>query len=241
ISRFLDMNNKENGDPTVNTPTSFGTDPIRFVDTKVLASGNAGQFLDKEWVASYSPGGSGTCTVNVPGFGVQTIPLSYLYVVYTIFVGNTDQVIRTKIYFTRSTDCGNTWSNAIKLSEGIPINQGAQIGVDPMSGAIYVVWRQFARSHQPNASNLVKSTDFGQTFTKAQPVSTLAPLAVSPSPSIEQSFFDQGSTGGSIRTNAFPAIAVGDNGIVYVAWAQRGAPGSNHNDSARVVLRTSAD
>src|SRR5262249_19956155 len=57
----------------------------------------------------------------------------------------------------------------------------------------------------------------------------------------EQSFFDQGSTGGSIRTNAFPAIAVGDNGIVYVAWAQRGAPGSNHKDSARVVLRTSAD
>jgi Putative Ig domain len=240
ISRFLDMNNKENGDPTQNTPTSFGTDPIRFVDTKVLATGTAGQFLDKEWVATYSPG-SGTCTINVPGFGAQTIPLSYLYFVYTVFTGNTDQVIRTKIYFTRSTDCGNTWSNAIKLSEGVPVNQGAQVGVDPRNGTVYVVWRQFASNNQPDAINIVKSTDFGQTFTKAQAIWTLPKYALAATPSTDPSFFDEGSTVGSIRTNAFPSIAVSDNGVVYLAWTQRGAPGSNHKDSARIVLTSSAD
>ncbi len=50
--------------------------------------------------------------------------------------------------FSRSLDCGQTWSTPMKLSESNSINQGTNIAIDPASGAVYVTWRRFATSSQ---------------------------------------------------------------------------------------------
>src|SRR2546423_15662340 len=126
----MDLNNKENGTARTNTINS-NTDPIRYIGATVLDSGNAGQFLDKPWIAVDIPRGSATCTINVPepgapgGSVTQTIPAGNVYAAWSDFVGNS--LTRTKIYFSRSIDCGATWSNPIKLSEGYPLNQGVTI------------------------------------------------------------------------------------------------------------------
>ena len=65
ISRFIDLNNKENGHATTTT-TNTNTDPIRYIGTTVLDSGNAGQFLDKPWIATDIPRGTAVCTITVP-------------------------------------------------------------------------------------------------------------------------------------------------------------------------------
>src|SRR6185369_15538676 len=95
--------------------------------------------------------GTGTCTVSGRTFETQNV-----YVAYTVFVGG-DNNVRTKLMFARSTDCGNTFSTQ-KLSEGIPINQGATVVVSP-TGPIYVVWRRFKTNSDPDAIMIAKSTD----------------------------------------------------------------------------------
>jgi hypothetical protein len=239
FTRFLDLNNKENGDPTnINNPT-FGTDPIRFIDTHVIATGNAGQFLDKPWLAIDKPRSGATCALTPPGAtNVPPIPAGNIYLAYSVFVGNTSVTIRTKLYLTRSTDCGSTWSTPVKLSETFPINQGAQIAIDPNTGYVYVAWREFASTNQLDAINIAKSTDGGLTFTKGMTIWSLPAYTATAE---HTSFFDEGTTRGSIRTSAFPAIAVGNDSTVYAAWSQRNAPGSKSPESGRIVYMSSPD
>ena len=51
--------------------------------------------------------------------------------------------------FSRSTDCGSSWSNPVPLSSsdttghGLTVGQGATIAVAPTTGRVYVAWRQF--------------------------------------------------------------------------------------------------
>jgi hypothetical protein len=231
VAQYLDLANKENG------RLSQGTDPIRYVRTVVVEGGNSGQFLDKPWIAVDIPRGSGTCAFTVPteaGPVTQTIPAGNVYVVYSVFVGN-DNNTRTKIYLRRSTDCGATWSNATKLTEGLPINQGAVVEVAPTTGHVYVAWRGFSNVNNPNTINIVKSTDGGQTFTKPLTIHSLPDYVANSS---APTFFDQGTTATSFRTNAFPTMAVDAAGRVYVAWPQRGM--GPHGD-ARIVMKVSAD
>ena len=132
--------------------------------------------------------------------------------------------------FSRSLDCGKTWSNPIKISESNGINQGTNLAIDPVSGAIYVTWRRFATSSQPDAIMIAKSTDFGKTFPSknTKEIATIAP-------------FDQGTSATQFRTNALPTIAVSVDAAnarrVHVGWAQRDAS----TGDARIVLSTSAD
>jgi hypothetical protein len=231
VSRFMDLNNKENGNVVQ------GTDSIKYLSAFVVDRGSAGQFLDKPWVAVDIPRGTATCSIQVPQDGrtvAQTIPAGNIYLAYTVLVGN-DVNIRTKLYLSRSLDCGATWSQPTKLSEGLPVNQGASVAVDPKNGYVYVAWRGFATVNQPNSINIVRSTDYGATFTKATTIKSL-PTYSDSTPTAE-SFFDQGTTAGSFRTNAFPAMAVDANGRVYVAWAQRGLAGSD----SRIAITSSAD
>jgi hypothetical protein len=217
VSSFIDLNNKENGDATQ------GLDPIQYVGTAVVDTGTAGQFLDKPWVTADIPrAGSGQCTIAVSP--TQTVPAGNVYFVWSRFTGSNS----TKIMFTRSLDCGQTWSNPTKLSESNSLNQGTSIAVDPISGAVYVVWRRFATSSQTDAIVIAKSTDFGQTFTKSSDVATIVP-------------FDQPDSATSFRTNSLPTIAVSvdstNTSRVHVAWAARPAAGAD----ARVYLTTSLD
>jgi hypothetical protein len=45
VARFIDLNNKENGDPTRTVPgeptKATPTDPVRYLDESVIASGSA--------------------------------------------------------------------------------------------------------------------------------------------------------------------------------------------------------
>jgi len=245
ISRFMDLNNKENGTATTTTINS-NTDPIRYISTAVLDSGSAGQFLDKPWIAVDIPRGSAVCTINVPepgapgGMVTQKIPAGNVYMAWSDFVGNT--LLRTKVYFSRSTDCGASWSTPVKLSETYPLNQGVTIGVDPATGNVYVAWRTVAAASTPDGINVAKSTDGGQTFTKALEFVTL-PLFNPSNPAATPSFFDENTLttsggGPEMRTIAFPSVAIDECGQIYVAWSQRDPQSGG---DARIMMSTSMD
>ncbi len=229
VARFMDLNNKENGD------ASQSLDPIQYVNTVVVDTGTSGQFLDKPWIAVDAPRGTATCTIQVPQGGTtvtQTVPAGNVYIVWSRFTGSTS----TKIMFSVSQDCGASWSNPVKLSESNSINQGTTLAIDPNTGAIYVAWRRFVTSSQPDAIVTAKSTDFGKTFTKSLDVVDL-PVFNSSTPN-SPSFFDQGTTPSSFRTSAFPTLGVDPRGTVYLAWSQRGlATGGD----ARIAMSTSPD
>jgi len=220
LARFIDANQKENGDATL------GKDTIKYVSTVVVDTGTSGQFIDKPWLAVDIPrAGAGTCTFNPYGTP-QTIPAGNVYMVWSRFTGSTS----TKIMFSRSLDCGKTWSSPLKLSESNGINQGTNMAIDPASGAIYATWRRFATSSQPDAILIAKSTDFGKTFPSknTKEIATIAP-------------FDQGTSATQFRTNALPTVAVSvdaaNKGRVHVGWAQR----DGSTGDARIVMSTSAD
>ena len=209
VARFIDNNNKENGDP------------VALGGITIVDRGNSGQFVDKPWLAVALPGpGATTCTFagNQPFLGGN------VYLSYAVFVGN-DNNIRTKVMFARSTDCGATFSQPIKLSEGYPIGQGTTMTIDSISGAVYVFWRQFKNDQVPDAMIMAKSVDGGQTFTKGTQVALINP-------------FQQGTTPITFRHNAFPTAAVDAAGRVYLAWSQKGpGPGGD----ARIVLTVSTN
>jgi uncharacterized protein YjbI with pentapeptide repeats len=223
LSRYFDANAKENGDATA------ARDTIAYLDAKLIDTGTSGQFLDKPWIAVDVPrSGSGatTCSVTPQGGPAQSFVGGNVYMTWSRFTGSQS----TKIMFSRSLDCGKTWSNPIKISESNSINQGTNIAVDPTNGTVYVAWRRFAASNQPDAILVSKSTDFGQSFTSKNTVSV---ATISP--------FDQGTSGTRFRTNALPSIAVSEDAShksrVHIAWAQRNAP----DQDARIVLATSTD
>jgi hypothetical protein len=245
VARFIDNDNKENGDPahTNGSLTNLApTDPIQYLSTVIVDSGNSGQFLDKPWIATDVPRGTATC--NVPFTkpdgtqGTQTIPAGPVYLAYTSFNGNLQD---TKIMFASSQDCGGTWSKPVKLSESNSVNQGTIIVVDPSSAnnaaaTIYVAWRRFATSSQPDAMMIAKSTDGGNTFSRAIQAVTFPTTCNSTAPASAGCVFDQGTTAGSFRTSAFPALTVDNTGRVYLAWSQRQASGD-----ARIIMQVSAD
>ncbi len=207
VSRFIDRNNTEAGDP------------IAYLDTKLIDKGTAGQFVDKPWIAVAPMTNGGRCTVDGQTFAAQNV-----YFAYTILVGG-DKNVRTKIMFTRSTDCGNTWATPQKLSETFATNQGVNIAVDPSNGDnVYVVWRRFAGGNDPDSVIIAKSTNAGDTFTKGLVL-----------PNIAQPF-DQKTTGVAIRSNAYPTMAVDNTGRVYVAFSQRNGMGDG-----TIYITNSAD
>lgn len=245
IARFIDNDNRENGDPTRKSGGITNVSPadtIRYLGQTIIDSGTSGQFLDKPWLAIDIPRGSATCTINYTNpdgsAGSQTIPAGQVFMSYSAFTGaNT-----TKIQFVGSSDCGKTFTKNIKLSESSSINQGTVVVIDPSSSnapapTIYVAWRRFAVSSQPGAILIAKSTDGGNTFTKGIDVVDF-PVSCSTSPTGAGCPFDQGesSDGGSFRSNTFPTLAVDNTGRVYVAWTQRQA-----NGDAKIMMAVSAD
>ncbi|HEV8119072.1 MAG TPA: putative Ig domain-containing protein, partial [Thermoanaerobaculia bacterium] len=220
VSSFFDTNQKENGSAPA------GKDAIQYQGTVVVDTGTSGQFLDKTWIATDIPrAGAGTCTFSAFGL-TQNIRAGNVYIVWSRFTGSQS----TKIMFSRSLDCGKTWSNPTKLSESSSINQGTNIAIDPASGKVYVAWRQFVTSSNPDSIIVARSDDFGATFPSKNTatVATLAP-------------FDQTTTGTRFRTNALPSIAVSvdssGNSRAHVVWAQRTGP----SQDSRIVMSTSSN
>lgn len=225
VARYNDLNNNEQ------------LDPITYIDTHIVASGNSSQFLDKPSMAVDIPrSGAATCSINAnePGVGPnggtlavrQSFAGGNVYLAYTDFLAGTKaNSTPTHLMFTRSTDCGVTWSTPVQINTGTTTSQGSAIAVNPITGAVYVAWRQFASTGVSDAIMVAQSTNAGKTFSKPIQISTFQP-------------FDQGTTGTSFRTNAYPALTSDMFGFVYVAFSARGLSKSG---DARVVVAGSLD
>src|SRR5258708_35793813 len=183
FTRFIDLNNKENGDAT--RYPDLPSDPIRYIGTVEIDSGTAGQFIDKPWMAVDIPrAGALTCNIQVVQPVVQsggtivnqtvnqTFPGGNVYLAFAKFVGGTINV-RSKINFVKSSDCGITWTKPILLSQTYDINQGISIAIDPNTGYVYVAWRVFSFRHDLDTIVGGKSIDGGKTFTKGLPGQSL--------------------------------------------------------------------
>lgn len=193
FARFIDHNNRERADS------------IGYGGTTIVDNGSSGQFLDKPWMIISQ--GTGTCTVDG-----ETIPASTIHMVWTVFVGNTDQVVRTKLYYSKSTNCGASFGPATKLSEGYPINQGAVVASDATATNIYVLWRQLPTEKTTSTIFMSKSLDGGNTFSKAESVPYFTSFAA----------FDQGTTSKTFRTNAYASAIVDHAGRLHVVLSVRG-------------------
>ena len=159
-----------------------------------LVQGTSGQFQDKPWI--------GTDKNN------------RVYIIYSIFLGEINNNIHSKIMISRSLDGGDTWMKPSKISEGQQKNQGTTIAIDQNNDTIYVAWRRFKSVNETDAILIVKSEDFGATFVKAEIAADIAFP------------FDQPTMGSQFgasqfRTNSYPTMAVDDSGRVYLAWTQR--------------------
>jgi hypothetical protein len=214
IARFIDNNNRPTGDP------------IDYVDTRVVKSSPGSTFLDKPWLALDIPRfGAPTCTIpataNAPA---QSFAGGRAYLAFAEVEG-TGAATRSRIMFSRSVDCGKTWSAPVEVSVGHRINQGATIAVDHLTGSVYVAWRRFtsAADGQLNAIHIVKSTNGGASFTTPIKVAAITP-------------FDQGTSAISMRSSAYPTLAIDSFGRPYVAWSQRGV---GPNGDARIVIARS--
>jgi uncharacterized protein YjbI with pentapeptide repeats len=225
VARYNDLNNNEQADP------------ITYIDTHIVATGNSSQFLDKPSMAVDIPrSGAATCsfTANEPGLGAnggslavkQSFAAGNIYLAYTDFLAATKaNSTPTHLMVTHSTDCGVTWSTPIQINTGTTTSQGSAIAVNPLTGAIYVAWRQFASSGISDAIMVAQSTNAGKSFSAPVQISKFTP-------------FDQGTTGTSFRTNAYPALTTDMFGFVYVAFSARGVSSSG---DARVVAAGSLD
>ena len=138
------------------------TDGKVFAGSVIVAKGSSapnllGKFNDKTAIEA-DHNSDGTCDNNV-------------YFVWSRFTGNGNN----GIYLSRSTDHGATFSQPMKISEGVLGSQFPDIAVTGNS-SVNVAWRQFAStSGQPDAIVRTRSTDCGQTFTKPQIVQTFIP------------------------------------------------------------------
>jgi hypothetical protein len=228
VARFIDLNNKENGDPTRTAPgeatKSAPTDPIRYVDESVIATGSATVFLDKPWIAVDRPRAlSQTCSVSVSGpdgaATTRSFPGGTVYAAWVRFEEGTGA---SDIMFSRSANCGKTWSTPVKLNDATSsLNQGPTIAIDPFTGFVYVAWRRIAwplGAALPTQGDaiMVARSFRGFLFTRPRVVASFTP-------------FEQASTGSMFRTEAFPSIAIsvdssGIRGFVHIAWSQRMPP-----------------
>ena len=159
----------------------------------------------------------------------QSFAAGNIYLAYTDFIGATGgakgTATPTHLMFTRSTDCGVTWSTPVQINTGTTTSQGSTIAVNPVTGAVYVAWRQFASPGVSDAIMIAQSTNAGKSFSTPVQISKFTP-------------FDQGTSGTTFRTNAYPALTSDMFGFVYVAFSARGVSASG---DARIVAAGSLD
>lgn len=242
MARFIDNNNREDRDAIVYLGTSL----------IASSTGSDGRFLDKPWLAVDIPRGSPapTCSIETPGERnvdgngnvtqepnvVQTIQAGTLYVAYTSFFGPADNR-QSEILLTRSFDCGVTWQPPMLVSRPEdPVNQGATLAVDPASGHVYVAWRRFTQpgttvtldammlARLPHGGNKFDPPGVARRFPNGKKVGLEPERFRAKDVTVVEDLteFDQGTGSFQFRTNAYPSIAIDDNGRVYMAWSERG-------------------
>jgi hypothetical protein len=226
LNRFIDLNNKENGDPT------GGTDSIQWVDAKVIDQGGA-FFADKPWIAVDVPrAGALTCNVRKTDASgnvlfQRSFPGGALYAVWARIYSDT----QSDVMFSRSLDCGDTWSAPLKLNDQKSrASQGVVASVDPRTGDVYVAWRRFAVANVAPPQNedaifVARTFSKGRKFTHPRLLTAITPFDQAQDPARRR-----------FRTEALPTIASsvdpsGASSWTHVAWAQRMA-----NGDSRIVV-----
>ncbi len=222
VNRFIDLNDKEGGDPIA------GTDPIRWIDAKVIDQGGATYFADKPWIAVDVPR-PGALTCSIQRFG-RSFQGGAIYVAWARIYGDT----AADILISRSLDCGDTWSEPLKLNDQkSQASQGVTVSVDPRTGYVYVAWRRVgiagaSPKQDEDAIFAVRSFSGGRKFTQPRLVTTFVP-------------YEQGQGSLRFRTEAFPTMATsvdasGTRSWTHLAWAQRGANGDGQVVMTHVVV-----
>src|SRR5213076_1367171 len=138
----------ENG-PTID-------DGKKFVGSLDVATGSAapnllGKFNDKTAIEVDRTGGA--CDGNV-------------YFAWARFTGNSPNGFNSSVYFVRSTDHGQTFSEPLKISQTVHDIQFPDISVTG-DGHVYVTYRQFADVRSNSTSDAIAynvSTDCGASF-----------------------------------------------------------------------------
>lgn len=111
----------------------------------------------------------------------------------------------SQMLFSRSTDDGLTWSAPIEIARGRGLprdDNGALEGFDGAmgpDGTIYAVWSERSQIE------FTKSSDGGETFSRARDVIATAPIMF--------------AIDGMDRANGFPQIAADAHGRLYVSWS----------------------
>ncbi len=259
VARYIDNNNVPGGDP------------IAYLGASVVASddGATGAFLDKPWLAVDVPrAGAQTCEIptDTPGAPPQEIRAGAVYLVFTSITGE-GSTLRSEIRFSRSADCGVTWTHPVRISRPQDdVNQGASIAIDPRTGDLYVTWRRFSlgSGNDEDAIMVARSVSFGRKFdppgvARRFPRGRKLGLLLDrlfehrhatrqrPNHTVaiaEVAGFDQGTSAAdvSFRTNTYPTMTFDDQGRLYVAWAERGFASARPDPidgDARIVLTTS--
>jgi hypothetical protein len=95
-----------------------------------------------------------------------------VYVCWSRFTG----FGQNKIYFSRSTDMGRTFSEPRPISRSNTVIgvQGCDISVES-DGDVYVTYRTFATGSKPNGLAFNRSTDGGVTFSRARLIRSITP------------------------------------------------------------------
>ncbi len=277
LARFIDRNNKENGDP------------IAYLGASMVVQSPGDVFLDKPWMAVDIPrGNAALCAVggeatgakvkrsghrkrgngkgsdNGPWVdaGLQYVEAGAVYVAYTVITGQ-GASLSSQIFVKRSTDCGITWSQAMRVSQPADqINQGATLSISPTTGDVFVAWRRFSTPTMADqdAVMVARLKVNGGSFDapgKARGLRRTGPAGEALAKIFEHrkkragettatavNEIDQGTSPYSFRTNAYPAMAVDGTGRAYIAWSERGfaaqRPNSTDGD-ARIMVATTTD
>ena len=149
----------------------------------------------------------------------------HIYLGYTLFTGAPSN--NAAIKFTRSIDCGATFSTPKSIQGKFKQNQRVVLFVDPRpgtpkttgGGTLYAIWTSF----EPRQIVLAKSLDSGETWSEPVAVTALS------GPS-SMCTYDQPTNGvnevpnaadESARSLAFATGQVGLDGVVTLAWPER--------------------
>jgi hypothetical protein len=138
--------------------------PVDYLRTRVVGVGTPsrnfqGVFQDKPMLEVDRTGGEHDGNV---------------YVCWSRFTG----FGQNKLYFSRSTDMGETFSRPMPISRTKEIIsvQGCDIAVEA-DGDVFVTFRTFAAGRNPTALAFARSTDGGASFSRARLIRAITPYA----------------------------------------------------------------
>jgi len=157
--------------------------------------------------------------------------------VYVAWARYSGQSANNVVLFTRSTDGGRSFSKPQRLTQGRAEEQFADIAVGPQ-GEVYVTYREIA--HQGPTQNrirIVRSTDGGQSFSRAVTVASIDPF--------DSTDFGPDTCGDGpfacpsgltyARFSSLSAVAADADGV-HVVWSARDDDGQ-----AKIFARNSVD